>query len=140
MLWNKGARINDASVDLVTQLLRQRLMDDAKSLPLVMADQVFDILENERPGSVVLDDPCDVEEQCSLCLAPETVFAPQSIFLRNASQRERLARKTGEQQVVCWNIRRCNFSYVASYLVIVVGKIRSVGTPAVVVPFAGEGA
>ena len=46
----------------------------------------------------------DIEEQCALYLAVETVGAAQGVLLGDPGNRERLARKSSQQYMVIGNL------------------------------------
>ena len=75
MLWDEMPGVDDFGLDLVAQVLAQGLHDDPESVPLVMRNEVLDVLEEEGLGFLLVDDPGDVEEQCPLGFAFEAMRA-----------------------------------------------------------------
>ena len=66
--------------NLVTQLI-ERLHNDTKGPPLVVALQVFDVLQHKNWRLAGGDDPYHVKEQRSLGFTGKTMSAPKGIFL-----------------------------------------------------------
>ncbi|KAJ1551867.1 Alpha/beta hydrolase domain-containing protein 11, partial [Cladochytrium tenue] len=56
LLGHKALGVDDLPVDLIAQLLRQGAMDHLERPPPVVIDQILDVLQQEGPRPVMLDD------------------------------------------------------------------------------------
>ena len=106
-----------------------------------MQFEVLHIVKHENRRAVVRDDLCGIEKQRALGIAQETVCTTESVLLRYARDRERLAREAREQDIVpgypAWIVRI--FADVACERV-VVPEVCRVGLPRPQIAFGRESA
>ena len=112
-------------------------MDDGERSALVVADEVLNVLEEESARLVLLDDPCDVEEERALGIAPKPVLPTEGVFLRYAGDGKRLARKSRQQDVMLRDVGGGDCCDVARDVVFAV-EIGAIGLLAEAIPLAGE--
>lgn len=124
-------------IDLIAEGVRQRVMDDLKRAPLVVPDEVLDILQNKRRRLVVIEDVRDGEEKVSLLLVLKTVLAAEAILFGYACEAERLARKTAAKDV---ELGYFGDSHGMNVTVRRLAKVGGIGLLAEFVPVAGEDA
>jgi len=55
-------------------------MDHLECPATVVVHQVFDVLQEERPGAVILDNAGNIEEKSSLSIAAKTVWPVKRIL------------------------------------------------------------
>src|SRR5690606_3449429 len=93
--------------------------------------------EYECRRAVMLDQSRYFEEQRSLCVASEPVWAAEGVLLAHTGNREWLTRKTCQQNVVSWYLRRRDLGDVTSDI-FVAAEVRTVGLLRVAIPFGCE--
>ena len=81
MLRHERTCIDDPCLDVIAEILGERLHDDFEGAPAIMASQVLDVLKQEGLRAVVSDNARDIKKQRSLGWVIEPVQASQGIFL-----------------------------------------------------------
>ena len=76
MLRNEVLGVDHLSLHRVSKFL-QSAHDHFKGFSLVMTRQVFDILEHEGFRPMMLKDPDNIKEQCSLCFITKSMFSAE---------------------------------------------------------------
>ena len=137
MLRDEVCAVNDAPMNVVTQLLGQCAADNFKGAALVMRLQVLYIFQQEGARALGRDDARHVEEQRPLGFTGEAVCFAKRIFLRDAGNRKRLTGKTGQLYVVVRNLGSVNLGNVAVDQM-PVPEIVGIGFLCIAVPLAGE--
>lgn len=66
---------------MIPEVIGEDFPDDLEGLTLVVADQIFDILQQESFGPMNLKDALDVEEQCALGRTIEAMRLIERILL-----------------------------------------------------------
>ena len=127
--------------NVIAKLLAKHVHDRGESLAAVVRFQILHILKKEGRWAVVRDYLRGIEKQRPLRVAKEAVRASQSILLRHPGNRKRLARKTGQQDVIIRN-QPGFFRELADVALNrpIIPKIFLVGLNAVFVPFRREDA
>src|SRR5688500_13605190 len=97
-------RINHPVKHLVTKLFPQRTNDHIEGAALVVALQVFDVLKEKGGRTIGFDNAGNIEKQSALRITRKTMKSAQRVFLENARDRERLARKPRHQDIVVRNV------------------------------------
>jgi hypothetical protein len=82
----------------------QRLHDDLERAALVVAAEVFNIFQNKRGGLVIFNDVRQREEKVALFLDLKAVFPAEAQFFGDARDAERLAGKSGAEDVMLGNV------------------------------------
>ncbi len=137
MLRHDALCIYDLIVNGVAERLGQRVVNDLKRAALIVAAEVLHILQHERLWLVVLDDAGQREEEVALLLVLEAVLFAEAQFLGDARDAERLAGKSGAQDVVRGNVRHGHGMNVAVRALAVIGFV---GYLRLLVPVGGEDA
>ena len=75
MLRAEMTSVDDLVPDVITEVILQYVDDGCECAPLVMADEVFDVLQQECLWALCLDDAGDIEKQGSLGLVFEAMGA-----------------------------------------------------------------
>lgn len=83
----------------ISQLI-QRLHDDTEGAPLIVAFEVFDILQHKNRWLTSRDNSHHVKKQRSLGFAGKAMRTAHRIFLRDAGKRERLAGEASQQHIM----------------------------------------
>lgn len=136
MLRYEVGAVDDAGVDVVAEIV-ERALDDVEGAALVVRHQIFDVFEQEGAWLFFLDDAADVKEQRALRLVGKSVGAAEGVLFGNAGNREGLAGKAAEQDIVVGDVGSIDFGNVAVGGV-AAWKVLDVGLLRVGVPFAGE--
>jgi len=76
MLWHPELSVDNSMVDCIAKLFLECLTDDPECITFVMADKVFDILQQNDRWSMKPDNLHNVVEQGSLCLALKAMRTP----------------------------------------------------------------
>ena len=100
-----------------------------------MAAEVLHVFQHERGGLVDIDDVRQREEKIALFLVLKAVLFAEAQFLGHARDAERLAGKTGAQNVVLRDLVNGHGMNVAVGLL---AKIGRVGFPRLFIPVGGE--
>lgn len=129
--------VDDAIVDVVAEFVAQGAADDVEGAAFIVRDEVFDVFQQEGARALGLDDAGDVEKERALRFAGKAVGAAKRVFLGDAGNREGLAGKAGEQQVVIGNFGGVDLRNVAIDGV-TAGEIFGIGLLRVAIPLAGE--
>ena len=117
--------IEDGPVNVVAEGA-QLTQDGGKRPPLVMADQVTDVLQEKPARALVLEDLHDPEEQGAAGIAEPLLLAADG---------ERLAGEAGDEEVVGRNIGQLDLGDVAGGAF---AEVRRIGLLGVGVPLGGE--
>ena len=137
VLRHDAPRIYDLIINGVAERLGQRVVDDLKRAALIVAAEVFHVLQHERRGPVVINDFGQREEEVALFLVLEAVLFAEAQFLGDARDAERLAGKSGAQDVVRGNVRHGHGMNVTVRSLAVIGLVGDLGH---LVPVGGENA
>jgi len=135
VLRHHALRVNDGRVQMVAQRVGERVINDLKCPALVVTFEILHVLQHKRGGLVVFDDFRQREEQVALLLVVKAVRLAEAQFFGDARDAERLAGKTGAQDVVRRNVRHHHGMDVA---VGRLAEIGGVGLLRVFVPVGGE--
>ena len=73
-------RIDHPGMDFISELFSQGIQNYLKGSSLVMAFQVFDVLEQEGCRTLCLDDPGDVEKQGALSFIQKAMFSSERVL------------------------------------------------------------
>ena len=130
-------RINNPRVQRISKLFAELPADDTECPPTIMTGQVLDVLKQETCWPVIFQDTQDIEEKRALRLIIKAVSPAQSVLFGHPGNGKGLARKTGHQNIVRWNIRSVYRSYIACQWS-VVAVICTVGLLRKPVPFGCE--
>ena len=116
-------------MDVVPKFVFQHFLHDPESVSLLMAQEVFDVFQQEGAWTMVGDNAGDVKEHKPLSCACESQLA--------ASNRKRLAREPGKKDIVLRYVLRVNSPDVSShYVPVPIVIICLVGLLRIKVPFA----
>ena len=81
VLRHDALSINDFVIHDVAEMLGERAIDDVEGLSAVVAFEIFDVLLNERGGTVEVENVGDGEEKVALLFVLEAVLAAQAQLL-----------------------------------------------------------
>lgn len=138
LLRYKRLGVYDLPMHLVAKFL-EGPVDDLERPSLVMIDKILDVLQQESLRLVMLDDLGDIEKQGALCLIKKPVWTVKRVFLGYTGNRERLAGKSGQQQIMSGDALDRNLGDVAFHLMVAI-EIGEVSDLGIFVPFACEDA
>lgn len=107
-----------------------------------MALQIRDVLEQKGSRPVMVDDLGDLEEQVALILTGKAVRTAERVLLRDACEREGLARKARQQHIMTRDLTRVlalGTNVTGEHVIhAAVRKVREIGLLRPAVPLAGE--
>ncbi|SRR6266436_5030671 len=135
VLRNNRASVQNPILDLIVQVLLEGLQDGAERAAPVMAYQILHVLQDKRFRLLVAEDAGYLEEQCTLSPVLKAVGPAKTLFLGNSRDREGLARKSGNKDVMVRNFVRVYASDVAERIF---RKIGHVSLPGMSVPVGRE--
>jgi len=104
VLRHDALRVYHLRKNTIAQMFLQRLHDDLKRAALVVAAEVFDVFQDKRGGLVIFNDVRQREEKVALLLVLKAVLPAEAQFFGDARDAERLAGKSGAQNIVLWNV------------------------------------
>ena len=128
--------VYDAKVEVVTQIIVKNRSDHLKGFAPVVPCQVFDVFEQESFWFVVFQNFCQLKEKGPLRFACESMWGRSRRFFGNSRNRNGLTWKTGQQDIVAWDVLRDKLPYIARDFLI--AKISAISLLAVFVPLTGE--
>jgi len=131
VLRHNAFRVNDRRMEVITERIGERVVDDLKRPPLVVALEVLHVLQHEGGGLVKLDDFRERKEQVALFLVVKAGRPAETLFFGNTRDAERLAGKSPAKNVVGRNIRDGNGVNVALRFL---AKVGGVGLAGIFVP------
>ena len=136
MLRHPAAGIDDPEIHLIPKLIKG-VQDDTHRVALVMAQKVFHVLQQERPGFVMAQDPDNIKEQGALGFIGKPVSPAKRILLADARKRKWLTRKPGKEKIVGRDVGGINKRDVSGDFMLL-AKIGPVGLLRKLVNLAGE--
>src|SRR5690606_849970 len=92
--------VDDLVVNVVAKLVPEHVEDGGEGAPLVMARQVFAVLQQESFRLLPVDDPRDIEKKCALRDVRKAVRPTQRVLFGHPGNREWLTGEAGQQHVV----------------------------------------
>ena len=110
-------------------------MDDLKSAALVVSNKVLHIFQHKGWWLVVIENLRNGEEEVSLLLVLEAVFAPETVLFRYAREAEWLAWETATENV---ELRNVGDGHRMDVAVRFFTKVGGIGLLAELIPVAGE--
>ena len=137
MLWHHALRVNDLPVNLITERVGERVVNDFEGPALVVPDEMLHVLQHERGRFVIVENLGDGEKEIALFYVLETVLASETVLLGDAREAERLAGKATAQDVEPGDVGHSDGMDVAMRFL---PEIRLVGLLTEFVPVAGEDA
>lgn len=135
MLRHHALRVNNRRVEVISEGVGERVLDDLKRPALIVVFEVLHVLQHKRGGLVALDDFRQRKEQVALLLVVKAMRLAEAQFFGDARDAERLAGKAGAKNVVRRNVRHRHGMNVAVRRFIEIGGI---GLLRVFVPVGGE--
>ena len=93
VLGDKARRVDQLVGDVVSKVFGQHGIYRLERAPTVVREQVLHVLQEERLRLLRLDDSRHVEEQCALGLVLEAGGTAHALFLGDAGDGERHARR-----------------------------------------------
>jgi len=121
----------------IAQLFGQLAFDDIKGPALVVAFEVFHVLQQERGRPVVHQDAKDIEKQRTLRLIIKAMRTSEGILFGHTRNRERLTGKPGYENIVFGNVSGLDLANIALYGP-VIREVRMVGGLREAVPLRGK--
>src|SRR5690606_24879305 len=81
VLWHQTFSVYYLPVQIVPQLIFQRVMHHAKSIAPVMIYKVFHVFQQKGGGPLMRYDPRDIKKQGTLRFAGKSMVAPKRVLL-----------------------------------------------------------
>jgi hypothetical protein len=130
--------IDDFPPDLVPQLIRENVVDNAERSTLIVVEQVLYVLEYKGLRLVMADYASYLVKQRPLGLAGKPVWAVESVLFRHPGNRKWLTGESRQENIMIRNRPGLDASNVTGDHVRIVGKVGPVGLLRIPIPFAGE--
>src|SRR5690242_1284575 len=100
MLWYHAARVYHSRKYVIAKFFPQGAEDHLERISSVMSSKVFYILKKEGTRAVVVQNPSDFKEKCSLGFTGKSMWSPKCILLRNPGDRKWLTGESSKEHIV----------------------------------------
>lgn len=97
-------RVDDLVIDRVAKRFGKRAENDFECLATIVPFEVLNVLQNERCGTVEIEDVSNREEEVALLNVFESVLATEAELLRYACDAEWLAGESSAKNVMRGNV------------------------------------